>query len=434
MNDIEPTPKQRLAERVQFIASAMLIIFPVGWFLWFYPYDDLIDRSGTPLGADYTMFYVGGQLVADGATDQLYDQSEHQRRLHALLPGIDERFCLPFRYPPFVALLMAPLARLPYSVSYAVFLSGSLAALILSLWLLRGELTVLNGRERKTILIAVAGWPVVLETLIGGQASFFAMLIASAAIVCWQRQRWTLAGAVLALALYKPNVLALFALACLLYRPKMLRGAIPVALGLAALSLATVGFDGLVEYACLGTQLASGTWELETPLWKVHGLASWLAPFASGHEKALSCLIGLLFVVCLVIRWRSVENTDRSTQLLALGLLLAINSLLNAYTPIYDLTLLSLAALLTIESCATNPRCAFGDQAARGIIWAYLLLPVLYFGPHMSQTAAKVTGWQFFPLALAAIAVWQGRLFWLATVQPARQHTSGLTTQSNMAS
>ena len=66
----------------------------VGWIVWFFPYDDLLDLSGTPLGADYAMFYVAGQLVTDGSADQLYDQAEHQRRLQALFPGIDERVCL----------------------------------------------------------------------------------------------------------------------------------------------------------------------------------------------------------------------------------------------------------------------------------------------------------------------------------------------------
>ena len=73
-------------------------------------YDDLLDRSGTPLGADFSMFYVAGQMTAAGETAQLYDQAAHQARLHDLFPGIDPQFALPYRYPPIVALLMVPLA------------------------------------------------------------------------------------------------------------------------------------------------------------------------------------------------------------------------------------------------------------------------------------------------------------------------------------
>ena len=428
MTDIKSTAPERLAERVQFIASAMLIIFPVGWILWFYPYDNLIDRSGTPLGTDYTMFYVAGQIAADGATDQLYNQAEHQQRLHALFPGIDEQFCLPFRYPPFVALLMVPLAQLPYALSYALFLSASILALCCSLWLLRGELTVLRGHQRTTILVAVAGWPVVLETWIGGQASFVAVLIASAVIVCWRRQQWWLAGALLALALYKPNVLALFAVAALLYRPQMLRGAIPVGIALAAMSLATVGLDGFVEYVSLTSQLAGGPWDVATPFWKIHGFAGWLVPFAGGHEKMLSCLVGLLAVVCLVIRWRNVTDTDGPIPWSAFGLVLTLNTLWNPYAPIYDLTLLSLAAMFTIESFAVTPESSVRESVIR---WAYVLLPAVYFGPHLSQAVAKATGWQFFPVALAAIAAWQGQRFWQATRKTGPQCTPELAAPSS---
>ena len=106
-------PSVRVAERIRFLACAMGLVFLMGWGAWFWPLDDLLDRQGTPLGADFSMFYVAGQVVADGATDQLYHQAEHQRRLHELFPGLSPQFCLPFRYPPMVALLMSPLARLP---------------------------------------------------------------------------------------------------------------------------------------------------------------------------------------------------------------------------------------------------------------------------------------------------------------------------------
>ena len=101
-----------------------------------------------------------------------------QQRLHALFPGIDEEFCLPFRYPPFVALLAAPLAALPYAFSYALFVLISAVAWFAALRCLASEVTFLQGPWRRTVWLAAAGWPVVLETLIGGQASLLALLIA----------------------------------------------------------------------------------------------------------------------------------------------------------------------------------------------------------------------------------------------------------------
>jgi len=71
MTDVR-SPNRVLSERIQSVACAILIVFVLGWLGRFYLFDDLLDRSGTPLGADFSMFYVAGQVVFDGAGDQLY--------------------------------------------------------------------------------------------------------------------------------------------------------------------------------------------------------------------------------------------------------------------------------------------------------------------------------------------------------------------------
>ena len=141
------TANQVLAERLQFLATAMAIVFLVVWAAWFFPFDDLLDRRGTPLGADYAMFYVAGRVVLNGTANELYDQAEHQQRLAAIFPGIDRSFCLPYRYPPFVALLMAPLAALPYPISYALFFLLCLASWCAAVWIATRD----TGRNPSTI-------------------------------------------------------------------------------------------------------------------------------------------------------------------------------------------------------------------------------------------------------------------------------------------
>ena len=89
-------PTQAFTERVRFVSTVLLTLFLLGWALWFWPYDDLLDRSGTPLGADFSIFYVAGQMTATGKPAQLYDQAAHQARLHDLFPGIDPQFALPY--------------------------------------------------------------------------------------------------------------------------------------------------------------------------------------------------------------------------------------------------------------------------------------------------------------------------------------------------
>ena len=269
---------------------------------------------------------------------------------------------------------------------------------------------MLQGWAGRSILLGCSGCPVVLETLIGGQASLFAVLIVSAVIVCWRRQKWVLAGAVLALACYKPNVLALFGMACVLYQPRLLRGAIPVALVLTLLCLVTVGLDGVASYAALGSQLAGGAWDIATPLWKVQSLTSWLELVAPGYAKPLAGLLGLLSVVGAVIVWRRFDCDQRRPQLLVLGLLLSINSLFNPYTPIYDLTLVVVAVLVTVQGISELSPKLWQTPGGQGLVYTALI--TLYFGPHLSQALAKLAGCQFFALGLVAIALWQARLVW----------------------
>ncbi|MEO8497844.1 MAG: hypothetical protein ABI614_22485, partial [Planctomycetota bacterium] len=88
------------------------------------------------------------------------------------------------------------------------------------------------------------------------------------------------------------------------------------------------------------------------------------------------------------------------------AMLISLNALFNAYTPIYDLVLLMAGAALTAEHLAQR----HGPNVSRSLAASQLMLAVVYFGPHLSQVVAKSTGAQPFGLVLAALAVWQGSL------------------------
>jgi hypothetical protein len=407
------SPNRVLSERIQFAACAILIVFVLGWIGWVFPFDDLLDRSGTPLGADFSMFYIAGQVVLDGAGDQLYDQAEHQQRLQKLFPTIDPSFALPYRYPPCVAALMAPLAALPYPLAYAVFLALSCAA-----WWTATRQVVAGSPElrkawRGSLRWAMLGWPVALETLVGGQASMFALLIAVSVYMCLRNQRFVVAGAILALAAYKPNVLALLGLGCLIRYPRMWKGFLPVAAGVGGFCLVPNGWEGLLQYRELTANLATQAWDVATPLWKVHGLAPWFH-FTLGDDGRLACgLIGLAATLLVAVQWpsKAVETATtaleghrtKSVEPIWFAVLISINALFNAYAPIYDLVLLMAGATLTAEHLAQR----HGPNVGRTLAVTQFVLAIVYFGPHLSQAIAKSTGAQPFGLVFAALAVWQ---------------------------
>ncbi len=404
-------PQQAFRERAQFMSKLLLAVFLAGWVLWFWPFDDLLDRHGTPLGADFSMFYVAGQATLRGELDQLYHPAAQQTRLHALFPGIDSQFALPYRYPPLVALLMAPLAYLPYGAAITVFLALGLASAATGIRLLVHQTGIATRADRRLCYLALVGWPVALETWIGGQSSLFSLLIACVAIVLMQRRQFAWSGAVWALAACKPNVLLLVVIGCVLFRPRVLRGLIPVGAVMCGLTCWTVGWVGLVEYVELTFDLAARPWNVETPFWKVHGIAQWLTPLLGSKARLASLLIGLLATAVVVWRWRRTDNCPASP--LPYALLISINALANPYTPIYDLTLLSAGVILMVPIASARGRYSFANHP---VAWQ-LGIAALYFGPHLSQLIAKSWGLQFFPLVLLGYAAIQARLLWLETGQ-----------------
>jgi len=162
------------------------------------------------------MFYIAGKMFLQGATDQLYDQAEHQRRLHELFPDLAPSACLPFRYPPYVAVVMGLFALFPYPIAFVLFTSLSLLALFLTIRWLDENWKIEDATVRHIVKRTWLCWPVILETLLGGQASLFACLIVAAVIRLTGRLRWLPAGMVLALAFYKPNVCSFLGLGLVL--------------------------------------------------------------------------------------------------------------------------------------------------------------------------------------------------------------------------
>lgn len=407
---MQETPEQKLADRVRLIGAATAVLILLGWLAWFYPFDNLLDLSGTPWGGDFPTFYIAGRMMNEGNLSQLYDTAEHQRRLQALAPGIDPAYCLPYRYPPAFALVMAPWGWLPYAGSSTLFALVSIVLVLVSIAILLHTNDVGHSRWRTTAWWGAATAPLVLESIISGQLTPIALIIVAVTVMLLNRDRQIAAGAVLALALYKPNVLALFGLVCLLRYPRMVLGGAPVAALWGLASLLLVGVEGTLGYLRLGSQLALDDWSIQAPPHKMHGLAGWLDLLATGHGRQIVLGLGVVAACWVVYRWRR-AGSDAATSQIALASALALNALGNPYVPIYDLALLMPAALLMTSGLIRR----YGEELKEKLLPAELLLGSVYFGPHLSQAVALRCGWQLFPLLLLAIVAWQFRELYRAS-------------------
>ena len=377
--------------RFQFAGQVTVALLLLGWSAWFFPFDDLVDRSGTPLGGDYVMLYVAGQVVGAGATDTLYDDQSNQRRSSQLFSGLNPSESWPYRYPPTVAVAMLPLSQLPYAWSFALFTLIQLSLLSISVWLLGRDYSVLH--QRSGWLWALVGSPLVLESLIGGQSSLLAFACLLGFLHYLRRDKYSIAGMLLAVTLYKPNVAALLVVAALVVHPRLLIGFLPTtAVGL-GIALWAAGVSGVVNYIQLATQLASSPWSLETPFWKVHGLAPLFQWSLPEHGKLVCAAIGLLVSLIVAWRWRK----GRLPELLAVALLLCFNALFNPYVPIYDLVLLELALVLVCQAAYS------GQVKLQSIVFFQCAAVLLFVGPHLSQSFARPLGWNPFPILLLGV-------------------------------
>jgi alpha-1,2-mannosyltransferase len=407
--------------RWQFFALGYLIAAVGIWLTWLAPWNDLVDRSGTPFGGDFVMFYSAGQVVLDGRLAELYDDATNQARTSRLIPNIDPHESWPYRYPPAVALGFVPLARLPYATACILFMFLSLGLLTSAGWML-WRLTVWSQPSRalslgsdsltigsQSLAILLIGWPVAIETLVGGQLSTLALWIVAATLTLLRRKCDVAAGLVASLAIYKPNVLLFFVVGCIIRFPRMLAGLCGGVLAIVTITGFAMGWESWFTFAELGSRLATANWSLETPAEKVHGLVPWLQPFLADLARPTLLGIGLVSVGVLGFIWRSRKDQDGNM----VASLLLINALFNPYVPIYDLLVLAAVPLLLFgmprlvgqRKTSDLPDAAIGEPCLCPR-WLEFALFAFYFGPHVSQALATRIGWQLFPLwLLSATAI-----------------------------
>lgn len=198
---------------VRFFAQSCAVVFLVLFLATRWLAEDGLDPNGNPLAPDLAQFYVAGQLVLEGKTDRLYDQAYVWERINTTL-GVDDGTGTAFFYPPYVAWLCVPLALLPFTVTAWLYLGLSLALGLGLGWWMAVEL--LRPREMEEapgwrdeainacwlFVAAVPFW----RCLLFGQNGLLWLLIAWCSYLLARRDRWFLAGLLMALGACKPQV------------------------------------------------------------------------------------------------------------------------------------------------------------------------------------------------------------------------------------
>ncbi len=284
----------RSARLIIAIAAALLIAYAVIW----------TQVSSFDMGrSDFTAFYVGGTLLRDGHTGDLYSPAV-QQPLHSALIAPDTEANLPFVNTPVAAALVLPATFLPLDAAYRVWSVLELAVLLLAvvlavrsvewppgtprIWQTAVGAAALAGMGTWTMFLQAQWTPVLALGLVLAYRSWRGGHLATGAAVL-----------VVSAGIAKPH-LALGLLAFLLgwRERRVITGAIAGAAGLALASIVLVGPGGDAGFVSV---LASSTTR-----WELASMVSFIGVVGSLFGNGLGAhLIGLVasLLACATAVW-----------------------------------------------------------------------------------------------------------------------------------
>jgi hypothetical protein len=166
-----------------------------------------MDSLDMVRGRDFLQFYIGGQIVAHGKIEHLYDQDYFfniQQSLVPITPWKSPRYVSV--YPPFVSMIFSFLGRLPYETAIAVWWSIQIVLFACAgkvLWNILHPLP----EWRVTAGLGLAAFYPVINTIANGQITALLFLLLVIGMELHRHKRPFLAGCVLSLMAMKPQLI-----------------------------------------------------------------------------------------------------------------------------------------------------------------------------------------------------------------------------------
>jgi len=361
---------------------------------------------GRPVGGDFVEFYVIGKILNNFDASRIYDLKLAVDLQHSTLPSMAETQMLVFGHAPYIAWLFKPFAMLPYLWGYMAWLAFSAALYLTGITLLFRATGLAEEDKKIGLLLAVSFMPFIFETWIGGQLSVVIFFLWALFFYLRKQNRLFLAGAVLALGIFKPTLVALpVAMLIVGRRWRIVQGFTLGAAAMAALSIGLVGRDGFrgwIDTLLFIGKAATGpgeAWHLAKSV-DMSSFFHLLLFNASPWTAIVLALAGIFAMAALAIvwwrsrAWTSLPVVENWLWAATLCLTLVVNS----YAPIYDTILVVVAAALAAGTMTGR------NAEDRAVFQGWLLL--LYMSAWFTQTMAEFLHLQVLTLVLAGFALW----------------------------
>jgi len=314
---------------------------------------DLV-RKGYP---DFTALYSAGKILRQGLGRQLYDSQTQFRIQQEFAAGVSIRQGpLPYIHPPWEALLLVPFAYFSYQTAYLLWDTVNVLILLSLPFLLRNHLPQLKRVPALFWLFAALAFYPIFFDLLQGQDILPLLLFLTLAFVSLKQNHDLAAGCWLGLGLFRFHlVLPLVFILLLHKRLRALLGFALVAVVLAVVSIAIIGWNAALSYPAF-------VWHVETVMG--HGaivpvdmpnLRGLLHTFlAERSSKLVIQLVVAVLSVTLLFFASAKWKFAREGTVFDLGFALALVAtiLVSYHANTYDLSLLFLPVMLLTNHVA----------------------------------------------------------------------------------
>jgi hypothetical protein len=342
----------------------------------------LVDPTGKPIGYDFITFWSAGLITLQGDPAGAFDPATIFAMQRVAVPASDMIFL--WHYPPTFQVVAAGLATMPYLVSYFVFIGASLA---LYLAVLR---QLVPSRDAIVLLLAFPGAYI---AFLHGQNSLLSAALIGGALISIDK-RPILAGVLIGLLAYKPQLGLLFPLALLATgRWRAVRAAAATVVAYAGIATAWLGTDIWGVFLGNAGVVRSVMENGNLPWAKMPSAFIFLAMLGASHAASyvFQGVVAIAAAATTVLVWRRCGPSPLAGATLVAGTLL-----ISPYTFDYELALLAIPLALVARDMVER-------GAGTGERW---LLLAMFASPALFSGFASATHIQAGFLILATVFVW----------------------------
>jgi len=365
----------RIDRRVLY--SFMLIMTVMNAVVFFIPWKEIMAGKN-----DFPVFYSSAQMVREGQSSHLYDFDAENSFVHR----VSEKSRAPNNHLPYELLIFVPFTHLQFGTAQVLWILLSLAMLVAVAAMLHNIWR--NSSSGSLTFLTITGFFPVWYCLLQGQDSIMLLFLLALSYWCWKRGQDDAAGFVLALGLFRPQLVLPFAFVALLGgKWKFVRGFVPGAIVVVGLSAWVVGLHGMAEYARVlisqGTGGSAGAlakqWQVDPSLMPTLRGLLWVSLPSSmpGIVRTLLLFAGLSFGLLWAAKGIR-EAQDEATFDLAFAVTAAVVVLISFHSFLHDFSLLILPLLVAGNAVLSSVRVAKTGQYLVVTMAFLLFLTPLY--------------------------------------------------------